>query len=96
MAIHAFLKALGVPDAEIPAPTGARMDKLVETLGRKGRVMIAVDEAHHVSGVAADFGISPSAVTTVSDRTAGAALARHYAMALLRVAGCWKARPWPA
>lgn len=50
VAIRHFLDALGVSEAKVPAETGAMLDMLVETLRRRGRVILAVDEAHHVTG----------------------------------------------
>ena len=50
VAMYHLLTALGVPDAEIPAPTGERLDKLIAVVSRRGRVIIALDEAHHVTG----------------------------------------------
>lgn len=48
--IRHLLEALAVPEAKIPAETGRMMDLLVETVARRGRIIIALDEAHHVTG----------------------------------------------
>lgn len=50
VAMRAMLRKLGVADAKIPAVTGEMMSLLVETINERGRIMIAIDEAHHVSG----------------------------------------------
>lgn len=48
--IRKLLEAMAVPEAKIPMETGKMMDLLVETVSRKGRIIIALDEAHHVNG----------------------------------------------
>ncbi len=50
VAMFQILAGLGSSPTEIPAPTGERLDKLIATISRKGRIIIAIDEAHHVTG----------------------------------------------
>lgn len=50
VAMRAMLLCLGVPEADVPAATGDRLEKLIHVLARKGRIILAVDEAHHVTG----------------------------------------------
>lgn len=50
VAMRAMLRKLQVPDAKIPVVTGDMMRLLIDTINERGRIMIAVDEAHHVSG----------------------------------------------
>lgn len=50
VAMRSMLLCLGVPEADVPAATGDRMEKLIHVLTRKGRIILAVDEAHHVTG----------------------------------------------
>lgn len=52
VAMHDFLRALGESDGSIRqlSTTGDRLEKILEILGRRGRVIVAVDEAHHCTG----------------------------------------------
>lgn len=50
VAMFHLLASLGVPAPEIPSPTGERLDKLIAVVTRRGRIIIALDEAHHVTG----------------------------------------------
>lgn len=49
-ALRRLLLATGVPKGEIPAPLADMEDKLIERLNQTGRCVVAIDEAHHVSG----------------------------------------------
>lgn len=50
VAMRAMLRALRVQEAKIPTVTGEMMELLKETIRERGRITIALDEAHHVSG----------------------------------------------
>jgi type II secretory pathway predicted ATPase ExeA len=50
VAMRSMLRALGLSEAKIPSVTGEMMETLISTIKGKGRIVIAIDEAHHVSG----------------------------------------------
>lgn len=50
VAMRAMLRSMHVQEAKIPTVTGEMMEKLKEVIREKGRVIIAIDEAHHVGG----------------------------------------------
>lgn len=49
-AIIDMLRALGVSNEKIPNSTSEMLSLLLATLQRKGRIILAVDEAHHANG----------------------------------------------
>ncbi len=49
-AIRDMLRGLGVGEETIPAATADMVDELLKVLKRRGRVIIAIDEAHHLNG----------------------------------------------
>lgn len=49
-ALRHILLALSVPAAEIPSETAGMMALLIKTVRRRGRLILALDEAHHVTG----------------------------------------------
>lgn len=51
VAMARILKGLGMPSAKIPGSTGERLDNLLQWLERRGRVLLVIDEAHHISGM---------------------------------------------
>lgn len=50
VAMRAMLRVMRVQEANIPVVTGEMMELLKATLRDKGRVIFAIDEAHHVGG----------------------------------------------
>ena len=50
VAMRAMLRAMHLQEAKIPVITGEMMELLKSTISDRGRVMFAIDEAHHVSG----------------------------------------------
>jgi hypothetical protein len=50
VAMFHLLLTLGVPKGDIECATGERLDQLMAVVGRRGRIIIALDEAHHVTG----------------------------------------------
>lgn len=49
-ALRHILLGLGVHNAKVPSDKAGMMTLLIETLQRRGRVILALDEAHHVNG----------------------------------------------
>jgi type II secretory pathway predicted ATPase ExeA len=49
-AMYDILRALGCSDDAMPNSTAGRLDKILTILKSKGRVMLAIDEAHHANG----------------------------------------------
>lgn len=49
-ALRRMLLGAGVPKADIPGPLADMEDKLIDALNQQGRCVVAIDEAHHVSG----------------------------------------------
>lgn len=49
-ALRRLLLAAGIPKANIPSPLADMEDDLIKALNQEGRCVVAIDEAHHVSG----------------------------------------------
>lgn len=49
-ALGDILEAIGVPEKHRPVSTAGRLRKLLATINQRGRIMLAIDEAHHCTG----------------------------------------------
>lgn len=48
--IRRLLRLFGVPDADITKDRGEMLEKLKSTIRNQGKILLAIDEAHHISG----------------------------------------------